>query len=242
MTTPADPYDPKSAQAPVVAAVATAESFGEVLRHFWERNSNAVYVLCGLVLAGIVVKGGWDYMAAQKQIEIGQEYAAATTPEMLRTFAASHEGIPLAGAAELSLGDMAYGDGRSADAVTAYEKAVAVLPAGVFASRARLGLAMSEVQAGRSSEGEAGLRQLSGDPSQTKAVRTEAVYQLASIAAAGGRADEVRRLAEQLVQIDPASPWTQRAFALQATLSASSKAAAPAPAPAMGVGVQPGKR
>ena len=227
MTTPADPSKPKSAAAPEVGVAATAQSFEQGLHRFWGRNRNAVYVLCGMVLAGIVIRGGWDYMAAQKEAEIGRDYAAAATPEMLKSFAASHEGKPLAGVAELRLADQAYAEGHAADAVAAYEKAAGLLPSGVFASRARLGLAMSEVQAGRASEGEAVLKQLSGDSNEPKAVRAEAAYQMASLAAAAGRADEVRRLAEQLVQIDPESPWSQRAFALEASLPA------PAPAPAV---------
>ena len=178
--------------------VATAQSFEEGLHRFWARNRNAVYVLCSLVLAGIIVRGGWDYFSAQREAEIGQEYAAAKTPEMLKAFAASHEGKPLAGAAELRLGDEAYAGGRAADAVAAYGKAVGLLPAGVFASRARLGLAMSEIQAGRASEGEAALKQISSDPGEPKAARAEAAYQLASLAAAAGRADEVKRLAVPL--------------------------------------------
>jgi hypothetical protein len=224
MTEPATPSDPKlPATVPAQDAAVTldpATPFEEGLRLFWERNRNAVYVLCVLVLLGILAKGGWDYWAAQKAAQVGADYAAAASPEQLKHFAADHAGEPLAGVAELRVGDTAYGAGKMADAATAYQQAVTALPAGPLAARAKLGLAMAEVQSGRTGEGEAGLRQLATDPAQLKAVRTEAAYQLASLAATAGRADEVRKLAEQLVQIDPSSPWTQRAFELQSTLPA----------------------
>jgi len=242
MTTPATPSDPKPAvtcrAVPPAAEPWTAESVEEWLKRIWEQNRNAVYVLCGLVLAGIIAKGIWHYIAEQQEAEVGQEYAAAATPEMLKAFAAAHEGKSLAGVAELQLADAAYAEGRAADAVTAYQKAIAALPAGAFTSRARLGLAISEIQAGRGPEGEEALRQLAGDPNQFKSVRSEAAYQLAVLAAAGGRAEELKRLAEQLAQIDSSSSWTQRAFALQADLPA----AAQAPASATGVGIQLGKK
>jgi hypothetical protein len=206
-----------------------ATSFADGLRLFWQRNANAVYVLCALVLAGILAKGAWDYFAAQKEMRVGAEYAAAATPEALKRFAAEHAEEPLAGVAELRIADAAYAAGNPAEALPAYQRAITHLPAGPLAARARLGLAMCEVQSGRPGEGEAGLHQLASDPTQLKGIRTEAAYQLASLAAAAGRSDDVRKNAELLIQIDPSSPWTQRAFALQSSLPPSAVAATVAP-------------
>jgi tetratricopeptide (TPR) repeat protein len=188
-----------------------------------------VYVACAIVLLGIVGKGGWDYLADEKEAAVGNDYAASTTPDQLRTFAAEHSVSPLAGAADLQLADQAYAAGKAAEAADDYQKALAALPPGPFVARAHLGLAMAQVQAGRTSEGESGLRQLVNDPTQLKAVRAEATYQLASLAAAAGRPDEVRKLSEQIMQLDPSSPWTQRAFGLQARLTAPAAPASPAP-------------
>ena len=85
--------------------------------------------------------------------------------------------------------------------------------------------------------GVAALRELSGDLHQFKAVRAEATYQLASLAASAGRADEVQKLSVQVMQIDPNSSWAQRAFALQARVPAASAAPAQpvaSPKPASG--------
>ncbi len=67
------------------------------------------------------------------------------------------------------------------------------------------------------------LKQLSGDAGQLKAIRTEAAYHLVSLAADAGKADEVKNYLEQLMQIDPASPWTQRAAALRLGLPATAE-------------------
>jgi len=77
---------------------------------------------------------------------------------------------------------------------------------------------MAEIQAGQVSDGESGLRRLLGDSQQSNSVRVEAGYDLASSAAASGRPAEVESIAQQIIQIDPESPWAQRAFALASTL------------------------
>jgi hypothetical protein len=74
---------------------------------------------------------------------------------------------------------------------------------------------MSQVRDGKSAEAEASLRQILNDESQLKTLRCEAGYDLADIAASTGRLDEVQKLAERLMQIDPTSPFSERAFALR---------------------------
>jgi hypothetical protein len=78
-------------------------------------------------------------------------------------------------------------------------------------------------------------------------MRRHAAYGLVSafvrgLAAEAGRADDVKKYSDQVAQIDPASPWTQRAMTLRSSLPPA--AAAPqAEVPATG-GVQiklPGK-
>ena len=60
-----------------------------------------------------------------------------------------------------------------------------------------------------------------------KAVRAEASYQLASLAAAASRNDEALKYLDQVTMIEPAGTWAQRALVLRATL----------PAPAAPVGL-----
>jgi len=197
--------------------------FGDKLRLFWERYGSAVYIVCCLIAAAIVAKGVMDYLAVQKEVAIQKEFAACTTPDSYRAFAIEHPRHPLAGLVDLRSADESYTAGRFGDAAGSYERALAILPAGPFQARARLGLAISRAQAGGGADAEAGLRQIVNDESELKAIRCEAGYQLAVLAVASGRAGDVQKLAEQLMQIDPTSPFAERAFQLRGSL--------PGPAP-----------
>ena len=241
MTTPATPSDskPVGAAAPVEGAQAPAVSpIDEQIHGFWKKNRESILVLCGLLMVFYVGRAAWDSHVASREAAIQAEYAAATAaPEKLEVFAAAHAGHVLAAVAQLQLADFAYAQQRAVAAVDGYSRAAAALKEGPLAARARLGLAMARIQAGQTETGVAALRELSGDLHQFKAVRAEATYQLASLAASAGRADEVQKLSVQVMQIDPNSSWAQRAFALQARVPAA--AAAPAqpvasPKPAAG--------
>ena len=211
MPTPPTPSDP-------LATTPIPVPFDERFRQAWERNANAIYAACGIVIAGILAKGAWDYLVAQKEIGTRKEYAACNSTEAFRAFAASHAGHPLAGVADLRVADNAYGLGHFADAVAGYERAIGELPASPFQSRAKLGLAIAQAQSGRAADAQAGLRQILNDPNQLNTIRCEAGYHLAEVAFAAGRAEEVQRLAEQLMQIDPSSAFAERAFALRAEM------------------------
>jgi hypothetical protein len=232
MTTPATPSSPKSAgddRNLVAVDAATASTFEDKLHLFWQKNGTAVLTLCGLVILGIIAKGGWDYLAAQNELDVEKDYAAATTPEQRKAFAAAHPDHSLAAIAQLRLADEAYTAGKFADALTGYDKAIALLKTGPLATRAQLGRALAKISTGKTAEGTADLKQLAGDPAQLKGLRAEAAYQLTSLAADAANAADVGKYADQLMAIDPASPWTQRALSLRAMFPA---AAAPAPAAA----------
>jgi len=195
------------------------------LRIYWQRNGKSVIALVVLVVIAIVAKGAWDYRAAQREQEIERDYAAASTPEQLKAFAGAHAGHVLTGITRLRLADADYAAGKSTEAVYGYEDAIATIKSGPLVSRARLGLAMAKVQSGKTAEGEAALKQLATDANEPKGTRVEAAYQLASLANVAGRADDVKKYSDLVMQIDPASPWLQRALMLRASL-------APAPTPA----------
>ena len=207
----------------------SAVTFADQLQLFWEKNGNAVLMLCGLIILGVIAKGGWEYMARQKQLEIETAYAAATTPDQLKAFAASHSDHILAGVAQLRMADDAYVAGKFADALSGYEKAQAVIKNGPLAARTRLGHAMAKIQSGKTAEGSVELKQLANDANQLKAIRTESSYQLASLAAEAGDSAEVQKISDQLMQMDPSSAWAQRAFMLRASMPVAAPAvAAPA--------------
>jgi hypothetical protein len=210
MTKTDAPSDPSASEIPV--------SFEDKLKLAWVRYGNLIFIACGLVAAGILARGGLDYLAAQKELNIKKDYSECTSPDSLKAFASAHRGHPLAGLADVRVADASYASGSFADAAANYGLAVADLPAGPFKGRAKLGLAMSQAQSGKASEAEAGLRQVLGDETELKPIRCEAAYHLAGLAVAGGRPGEVQKLAEQLTQIDPSSPFEERMMALRASV------------------------
>ena len=238
--TPPGPESPKGAPKSLAAGENPIDpGLDERLHAFWRRNRQAVLVFCVLVFIGYLGKAGWEYFQNQKEVDVLQEFAAASTPDRLKGFAEAHPEHPLAGIAQLRIADAAYAAGGIDTAAAAYARAVELLKTGPLAARAQLGLAMAKIQSGQTAAGEAALNQLAQDARQYKAIRTEATYQLASLAAATGRASDVQKYSVQLMQIDPNSPWTQRAYELAAT------AAAPRPAPASpapGISFKPGAK
>jgi hypothetical protein len=103
--------------------------FDVQLRTFWEKNHQAVYVGCALVLVAIIGRYANDGLAAQHEARIEAAYAAATTPAKQQILAQGYAGHPLAGAAYLKLADEAYAAGNFTDALANYDRAAAALPA-----------------------------------------------------------------------------------------------------------------
>jgi hypothetical protein len=169
-----------------------------------------------MVAAAIVVRFGWESLREKRELAVEQAYAEATTPDQEKAFVAANPREVLAQVAELRLADSAYASGQTTEARNDYAELVGELPPGPLASRAQIGLAMAEIQSGEIEEGQQALRVLSNDPHQFMTARTEAIYLLASLAAASGRSEEVEKLSGQLMQLDPSSPWTERVFALEA--------------------------
>lgn len=224
MSTPATPSNPSPAGPAgddrnlVAVDATTAVSFEEKLQVFWIKYRGAVIGLCVVVLLGILAKGGWDYLQRQKEADVRKAYAAAGNTEQLKSFSAAQGDHPLAGVAQMRIADEAYTAGKSADAIAAYEKAGAILKEGPLAARAKLGRALAKVQSGKGTEATTELKQLADDANGFKAIRAEAAYHLTSLAVEAGNAADAQKYSDQLMQIDPTSPWTQRGLSLRASL------------------------
>jgi len=215
------PSDPK----PGVPANASAEvhspvvlTFEDRLELFWRRNRTLIIVGCVAVLGSIIGVGVWEHFAKQKELEIREVYAKATTPEALKTFADTYAGHPLAGAAYLRMADDAFAAGKPADAISNYEKAGSVFKEGPLAARVKLGTAVAKVVGGKASEGTAELKRFAEDANQFKGLRAEAAYHLASLAAEAGVSADVMKYTDLIMQVDPSSPWMQRGMVLRASL------------------------
>lgn len=225
---------------------ATAVTFEDKLQLFWKNNSKAVIGLIVVVLLAIAGFEGWKYVERQKDNDVKAAYAAATTPDQKKAFIASHPNHVLSGIAYLNIADDAYKAGKAADAAAAYDQAISVLKTGPLAARAQLGRAVAKAQAGKTAEATTELKQLVDDKNQSKAIRAEAAYDLTSFAVEAGNAADAQKYSEQVMAIDPTSPFTQRALAARASLPEKpAEAAAPAPGEKAGSDVKlsiPGKK
>lgn len=202
-----------------------APTFEDRLRLFWEKNSRAILAAVVFVLGVILAKGGYEIVREQNEKAVAADYAAATTDEQLKAFVADHADHTLGGIAQLRLADQAYAAGNFAGARAAYEKAAGILKTNTFGQRARLGAAISAVQAGAGAEGETALKQLVADLTLSNLVRAEAAYNLALLAAGAGNAAEAIRLIEQTTTMDAEGPWAERATLLRTTLPTAEIAA-----------------
>jgi hypothetical protein len=233
MSTPATPSSPQPAgddRNLVAVEAATAATFEDKVNLFWKNYSKLIVAACVVVVLAIAGKGLMDYLARQKDEKIGQAYAAATTNDQLKAFAAAHAGHALAGIAHLRLADEAYGAGKPADAIAGYDTAATILADGPLGARARLGRALAKLNSGKAPEGTAELKALADDAKLPKAARAEAAYHLTGLAVEAGNAADAQKFVDQLTQIDPdprSNPWSQRAMMLRATLPATPPPASP---------------
>ncbi len=210
MITPPSPTDPNVPVHPV-------DSFSENLQLFWLKNQSAILLGCGIVLAGILGRGGYQFYVEQREASIAKAYAAASiSTEKLKQFAADNEGHALGGTAFLRVADEAYSAGKYDEDFTAYGKAIAAFKSSPFGARAQVGAAMSLVLSGKVTEGQAALKKVADDANQYKGLRTQACYQLASLAAQAGNSEDVKKFSDQLLQIDASSSWAQFALMLRA--------------------------
>lgn len=232
MTTTPSPEPHKQHDTPPAPAT-VGPGFEEQVRQFWEKNRRQVVFFCAAILLAIVAKEAWRYFSAMRERDLGEEYArVVASPTKLAAFAGEHSRHPLGAAACLTLADQKYLGGDYQEAATLYQKAAASLANPALLGRARLGEAVSRLNAGDQAAGVAALKALSADAALLKATRSEAAYHLASLAAEAGKADEARKLVEEVSKIDPASVWTQRATVLLASLPPAEKkpdAASPTP-------------
>jgi hypothetical protein len=227
------PHGEKPVEAPVVEP-----GFEVAVHEFWDRNRNFVLLLCAAALLVIAGREGWQYFADAREKDLQADYIkAGDSAERLAQFADDHPGHALAGVAYLRVADDKFSAADYKSAGSYYQKAADKLKNDALLGRARLGAAVSLLSGGDQAGGEAALQALSADAAVFKSVRAEAAYHLASLAASADRADEVRKLAEQISLIEANGPWAQRATMLVAGLPAGP--AKPAESPSLGISFKP---
>jgi len=205
---------------------------------FWAKNRQLILVLCVAALLAIIGREAWQYFAASREQAVQAEYAKiADQTAKLEAFANANSGHALAGVAWLRLADEKFAAGDFKTAAAHYQKATASLKNAILLGRAKLGAAVSQLNGGDRAAGEAALKAIGADTALDKGVRAEATYHLAVFAVDAGKADEVKKLAEEVSKIDPLSSWAQRATLL---LTSSPAAAKPAATSAPTLSFKPG--
>jgi predicted negative regulator of RcsB-dependent stress response len=227
--------DPKTggAASPLSAAT-TAVGFEEAVHQFWEKNRQQIVWVCVAVLLFMVGKEAWERIAAMRERNRQEEFTqAASSPAKLAAFADANRGHALGGVAHLMLADQRFESGEFKQAAISYQQAKGLLTLPALIGRARLGEAVSNLNAGDRAAGETALKAIAADTALLKVTRSEASYHLASLAAEAGRGDDVKKLVEEISKLDPASTWSQRATLLLANLPAEAKPAEAASKPAV---------
>ena len=210
-------------------APAVEPGFEAVVHAFWEKNRSLILLACVAALLAIVVREGWQYFSALREQGVQEEYAkVADKPDRLSAFVDTHSGHALAGVACLQLADQKFEAADYQQAAALYTKAAGSLKNEALLGRARLGAAISQIDSGDRTAGEAALKAVGADQSLLNTVRAEATFHLASIAHDAGKADEARRLVEEVTKIDLGGPWSQRATALLASLQTGASPSADA--------------
>lgn len=218
------PHDPANPPPP-----AGADAFAADVHSFWEKNRSFIFILVAAVLIGLIGREGWQWFQSSREQAVQEEYAKiADRIDQLPKFAEANKGHSLAGVAWLRVADEAYTKGDYKGAAADYAKAAETLENDALKSRAKLGAAMSQLAGGDKAAGEASLKALSADTKSMPAARAEATYHLAVLAKDAGKADEAKKLIEEITKIEAAGLWAQRAFALRAQLDAGKPAEAAA--------------
>lgn len=189
----------------------------EALKLFWEKNGRTIIAACALVILVIIGKGIYEWYGQHKLQALQAEFAAAKSDEQLQAFAKAHPDQMLGGVAELKLADEAYSAGKYADAKGMYQNAATSLGDSLPAQRARLGAAISTVLSGDES-GTSALQAIADNSTVPAAIRAEADYHLAVLAAQAGQTEKVDALVQQILSVEASGVWAQRAMMLRSTL------------------------
>ena len=206
-----------------------APSFEDRVVMFWEKHGKTVITLIVCVVLGLFGRWGFQQFAEARERAVSAEYAAANDAASLRAFADARPTAPLAGAALLRLADEAYLAGNFAAAQADYEAAAKVLAGSPLSDRARLGQAISKLQAGDAAGARTGLEALANDVAASRTLRGESAYHLAVLDRDAGKPAEAMKWTELVLASDPSGLWAQRALQLRMSLP---EPAAPAAAPA----------
>lgn len=210
-----------------------APTLEDKLLIFWEKNGRTVIALLVIVAVAIVARWGFALFAENRERAVAADYSAASDSTALKSFADAHPSAALAGVAHLRLADEAYVAGKFSAAQADYDAAAKVLAGQPLGDRARLGSALSQLQAGDGAGAKSALEGLAGNTSFPRTLRGEAAFHLAMLARDAGQIADAHKWVELVLSVDPSGLWAQRSMQLRSSLPAAPAPVASAPAPAV---------
>ncbi len=205
-----------------------APSFEDRVRIFWERHGNTVITALVIVVIFFAAKSLFSVYATHRENATRAAYAEAGDDiGALRSFAIAHPSAALAGLAWTRIADDAYKSGDYAAAAESYATAAPLLKNDPIGARARMGQAVSLLQAKDAAAGTV-LEGLANDTTFAAPLRAEAAYHLGVIANEAGRTEEASRWFSLAISVDTSELWAQRASRLVDRLPVAATPAAAA--------------
>jgi predicted negative regulator of RcsB-dependent stress response len=210
-------------QSPAVQTLEPAPGFDPLV--FWIKHKSSILAIAALTVVGLAGYGFSEWNHARKTAEAAEAFGAARSPEELARFASSHQGLPLAGNAQLLLAHKLRSEKKFDEAIKTLREFLAQSPTHPLAPAAHLSIATTLEQQGKSEEALAAYRSLA--VSDVRGFATPAAWlRAARILKTQGKHDEARVAYENLQ-----SQFPRSAFANDALLEAQEIAPKPAPAP-----------
>ncbi len=198
---------------------------------FWNKNKSTIIYLIIAIFIGVIAVEGYRMYQSSAVKSMQAAYGQAETPEALTSFGQEYAGQPLAGLALLQSADNQYKNGNYTAAAPLYKSAAESLSETYVQGRARLGEAMSQIQAGQTEQGKSLLTSLSGDSKALVAIRAEATFNLGILALSAEDFGGARRYFEQTSALDKDGPWGSQADRMLQQVPELAASATPAPAP-----------
>lgn len=190
----------------------------ERIKLWWERNRAALAV--GAIVALVIVIGFQGIRLQREAFDrkVQEAWLEVTTDEARLAFAEQYETHPLGGIAWLKIGDAAYADSNFEEAQIAYETASEALVEPVFQGRARIGAAISALKNGERERARLALEQLAGDPAMFEAIRAEAAFHRALMAAEDKDTEAFERYRQLLMTLQYTQGWMSRLETVEAQI------------------------
>ena len=183
----------------------------ERFTEFFRRNGTSLFG--AIALAAVVVVGTMTYRHLQERSEIKTQEAfrAAQNDEAaLTAFAQDNDDHQLGAIANFQLANLQYGKGEYRQALEHYQIAAEELTQAPYAERARMGMAMAQLQLGESENAIAMLQQIANTQGYLDTTRGEAAYHMAVYYWQNKDAEGMQSALDLLSGIEGAGMWAMR--------------------------------